>query len=184
MTETLLARGALATRSWFAVVMAYQTCERQYGRMLAGFDLTIPQFEVLSAIAELQARATPALIAQRLLVTKGNITGLLKRLTDQGLIRMHANPDDGRSQLCQLSAAAAKTLAVARAASAAFITQQLAPFSDAQLSITETHMTQMRLHLEQIDPDALVQQAKQSVSTSASAPAKSVSKGAHRVRHV
>jgi MarR family transcriptional regulator, organic hydroperoxide resistance regulator len=180
--RSIQTRTALATRSWFAVVTAYQTCERQYGRVIAGFGLTIPQFEVLSAIAELGARATPVLIAQRMLVTKGNITGLLKRLSDQGLIRLLANPDDGRSQLCLLTGAASKTLAVAQQASAAFIAEQLAPFSDAELISTEAQMIRMRLHLEQIDTDALVMQAKQ--TRRQSAPTASTSKGARRASAV
>lgn len=156
-------RSTLATRSWFAVVLAYQSCERQYGRMLAEFDLTIAQYDVLSAIAEAQPDATPAVIAKRLLVTKGNITGLLKRLNDQGWTRMQANPKDGRSMLCQLSPEAAERLAAAQQASAAFIAAQLAPFTDLQLRDIESQMTRMRLHLEQLDTQALAKPALDSV---------------------
>lgn len=154
------ARTSLQTRSWFSVVLAYQSCERQYARLLAGFGFTIAQFEVLNAIDELGGRATPALIAQRLLVTKGNVTGLVKRLGDSGLVRVAPNPDDGRSQLCRLGPGVAATLAAARRACAAFIAEQLAPFTDAQLTTTEVQMTRMRQHLEQIDTDRLVARAK------------------------
>ena len=152
------ARGNLETRSWFSVVLAYQACERQYARLLAGFGLTIAQFEVLGAIDELGERATPALIAQRLLVTKGNITGLLKRLAEHGLVQLGPNPRDGRSQLCRLASDALPRVQRAREASKAFIACQLAPFSEAQLIATETQMHVMRKHLEQIDTDQLVAQ--------------------------
>jgi MarR family transcriptional regulator, organic hydroperoxide resistance regulator len=153
-------RASLQTRSWFAVVLAYQTCERQYARLLDGFGFTIAQFDVLSAIEELGDRATPVLIAQRLLVTKGNISGLLKRLAENGLIRLTPNPADGRSQLCRLGAGVAPTLTAAKRASAAFIAEQLSPFSDAQLTATEVQMTRMRQHLESMDTDRLVAQSK------------------------
>lgn len=159
-TSDPTARSQLQTRSWFAVVLAYQSCERQYARLLDGFGLSIAQFEVLNAIDELGDRATPALIAQRLLVTKGNVTGLLRRLGESGLVRMAPNPDDGRSMLCRLGPGVAATLAAARRAGAAFIAEQLAPFSDAQLTATEVQMTRMRHHLEQIDTGRLVAATK------------------------
>lgn len=154
------ARAHLQARSWFSVVLAYQACERQYGRLLAGLGFTIAQFEVLNAVDELGDRATPARIAQRLLVTKGNISGLLKRLGGSDLIRVSPNPDDGRSQLCQLGPRVAPRLAAARRASAAFIAQQLSPFSDDQLTTTELQMTQMRQHLEAMDTEQLAATAR------------------------
>ena len=154
-------RTALQTRSWFSVVLAYQTCERQYARLLAGFGYTLAQFEVLNTIDDLGGRATPALIAQRLLVTKGNITGLLKRLTDAGLVQLEPNPEDGRSQLCRLCPGVAETLAAARRAGAAFIAEQLSPFSDAELEAAEQTMTRMRRHLEQLDVERLIASAEE-----------------------
>ena len=163
-------RAKLQNRSWFAVVMAYQTCMRQYGRMLATFKLSVAQFEVLSAIDELQEAATPATIARRLLVTKGNISGLLRRLGDQDLITLLPNPGDGRSLHCRLSPRAAALVAKAQTAAGAFIHAQLAPFSDAQLADTQTQMTRMRLHLEQIDLKQLVALAStQSVASKSKA---------------
>ena len=72
-------RQQLEASSWFAVVRAYQECNRRYAQMLEHFDLTIPQFDVLTAIRRLPA-ATPKQIADELVVTRGNISGLLQRL--------------------------------------------------------------------------------------------------------
>lgn len=144
-------RVRLQTRSWFSVVRAYQACERQYARLLEQFALTIPQFDVLSAIDELGDEATPARIAERLVVTKGNITGLLKRLTDQRLVLMSPNPVDGRSQRCRLGSGVAARLAAARQAAAVFVNQQLAPFSDDELKATEVQMARMCESLERMD---------------------------------
>ncbi|MCU0754912.1 MAG: MarR family transcriptional regulator [Xanthomonadales bacterium] len=153
-------RAHLQARSWFAVVNAYQTCERQYARLLAGFGLSIAQFEVLNAIDELGERATPAQIAQRLLVTKGNITGLLKRLSEQQLVEVSPNPEDGRSQRCRLASGVADRLAIARRAGAAFIAEQLAPFTNEQLHQTEVQMKRMSAHLAAMDIDRLLANAQ------------------------
>lgn len=158
------ARAHLQARSWFTVVNAYQTCERQYSKLLAGFGLSIAQFEVLNAIDELGERATPAQIAQRLLVTKGNITGLLKRLSEQQLVEVSPNPEDGRSQRCRLASGVTERLAMARRAGAAFIAEQLAPFTDEQLQQTEAQMKRMHEQLRSMDIDRLLARTQQGVS--------------------
>ena len=61
-------RMKLQASSWFAVVRAYQECNRRYSQLLAGFDLTIPQFDVMNAIRNLGEQATPKAIADRLVV--------------------------------------------------------------------------------------------------------------------
>lgn len=135
--------------------MAYQTCDRQYARVLAAFGLSIAQFDVLNVIDELGDQAAPAQIAQKLLVTKGNISGLLKRLADPGWIAFSRHERDGRSFVVRLKPKAAAVLAQARQASAQFIAQQLSPFSDAELAVVARQMGVMRAHLERIDPELI-----------------------------
>ena len=52
-------RKKLEARSWLSVVRAYQECNRRYTVLLRGYDLTIPQFDVLAAVHGLGAEATP-----------------------------------------------------------------------------------------------------------------------------
>ena len=56
-------RKKLQTTSWFSVVRAYQECTRRYARLLEAFDLTIPQFDVLTVVSQLAGEATPKAIA-------------------------------------------------------------------------------------------------------------------------
>ncbi len=51
-------RSKLQTRSWFAVVSAYQECHRRYARLLDAFGLTVTQFDVLLAVRRLGPRAS------------------------------------------------------------------------------------------------------------------------------
>ncbi len=152
-------RKKLQASSWFAVVRAYQECTRRYGQLLKNFDLTIPQFDVLSAIHRLADRATPKAIADELLVTRGNITGVLHRLQERALIRTRHNEQDGRSFVCELTADGRELLRQARGAAALFIDAQLAPFDDAALRETEKQMNRMRSHLQSVDPDAIFRRA-------------------------
>ncbi len=154
-----ISRQKLESSSWLAVVRAYQECNRRYTQLLAGFDLTIPQFDALNAIVRLGTDATPKAIAAELVVTRGNVTGVLHRLEEAGLIGTRANETDGRSFLCVLTRSGSRRLDRARRAAALFIREQLTPFSDADLRRTEAQMATMHAHLKTIDPDALAARA-------------------------
>ena len=148
-------RRKLEASSWLAVVRAYQECHRRYARLMETFGLTTPQFDALNAISRLGEHAAPKSIAAELVVTRGNITGVLHRLEEAGLVVTRANAADGRSFLCELTDDGASLLSAARRAAAAFIREQLAPFSDEELEHTESRMQRMRAHLMTIDPEAV-----------------------------
>ena len=152
-------RRRLEASSWLAVVRAYQECNRRYTQLMKSFDLTIPQFDVLSAVRKLGDDATPKAIAAELVVTRGNITGVLHRLEESGLVATRRNEYDARSFICELTAAGRALLDRARTAAQLFIEVQLAPFDDAALRRTEDHMRRMRAHLTTIDPDAVFERA-------------------------
>lgn len=151
-------RSKLETASWLAVVRAYNECNRRYGQLLRGFDLTIPQFDVLTAIANLADDATPKAIADELVVTRGNVSGVLQRLNDRGLIETRLHATDGRSFVCRLTHDGERLMQRARTAAALFIEEQLSPFDDARLRDTEDVMKQMQKHLRTIEPDKILQQ--------------------------
>ena len=153
-----LRRMKLEASSWLAVVRAYNECNRRYTQLLAGYDLTIPQFDVLNAVRSLDREATPKRIADELVVTRGNITGVLHRLQERKLVRTRHHEKDGRSFVCELTAAGQKLLKRARAAAAVFITRQLSPFDNATLQETEALMRQMHAHLQTVDPSEILAQ--------------------------
>jgi DNA-binding MarR family transcriptional regulator len=148
-------RRRLEASSWLAVVRAYQECNRRYAQMLDHFELTIAQFDALAAIARHEPEATPKSIADELLVTRGNVTGLLNRLRDRGLISTRRNEQDGRSFHCQLTAEGRRKLDAARSATSRYIKAQLAVFDSAELALTETMMRRMEVHLHSLDPHLL-----------------------------
>lgn len=149
-------RSQLEAAAWIAVVRAYQQCTKRYADMLEKLGLTIPQFDVLSAIVRLGEDAMPKAIAEELIVTRGNVSGVLRRLQSSGLIRTRDNETDGRSFVCELTAAGQHRLAGARSAAARFIEQQLAPFDDETLITTKATMQCMAAHLATIDNDEIL----------------------------
>jgi DNA-binding MarR family transcriptional regulator len=151
---------ALRARCWIAVVQAYQACQRQYARLLADFDLTVAQFDLLSAVHDAEGAATPASVAERLMVTRGNVSPLLRRVVERGWVKERPKPQDRRSLLLALTPRGASLLLRARQASACFIAEQLRPFDDVEVSRTLAQMLVMRSHLEAMDVDAVLQRAR------------------------
>ncbi|MEJ2385663.1 MAG: alpha/beta fold hydrolase [Xanthomonadales bacterium] len=148
-------RQRLEAESWLAVIQAYQTCTRRYAQMLEHFGLTIPQFDVMTAVRRLRDDATPKAIADQLLVTKGNVTGLVSRLEARGVLVRRPHSTDGRSFYCELTNDGLALYREARAAAARFVGAQLAPFEDEDLARTREQMRRMREHLETLDPHGI-----------------------------
>ena len=123
--------------------------------LLAEFGLTVVQFELLSAILKLDNQATPKQLANELLVTKGNITGLLGRLKDKGMIGFEQNPTDGRTYWCFVTPTMLPTVKSAGRAAKAFVREQLAVFDDEAIDKTTQWMKQMTHQLQHMNPKAI-----------------------------
>ncbi len=68
------------------------------------FDLSPPQFNVLHLLAGAPDGLRAGDLAVGLLVDPSNITGLLSRLTAEGLVQTVASPEDRRSRVVKLTA--------------------------------------------------------------------------------
>lgn len=71
---------------WYRLSRVYGYNVRETQQHLKQWDLTIAQFDVIAQIGE-QGRLTQQELAEKLFVTKGNITQLLAKLEEQGFIQ-------------------------------------------------------------------------------------------------
>lgn len=141
--------------AWLSVVQTYQICQRRYEELLAIFGLTLAQFDALNAIDRLGDHALPKNIADALVVTRGNVSGLLKRLSFAGLVQLEPHPDDGRAWLVRLTADGRKRLQRAQAAARRFVIAQMQPFSAEEQESTRQLMQAMQAHLRSLDIHAI-----------------------------
>ena len=65
--------------------------------------LTLPQFDVLAQLLRHDGPMTASELSQALLVTAGNVTGILDRLKSRALIRRTVNPVDRRVRYLSLT---------------------------------------------------------------------------------
>ena len=85
-----------AMRAWLRFLRLNQRITRLAARVMRDKGLSVPQFDVLSTLSEREG-ATQQDIAERLYVTKGNISGLIDRMAEAGLVERRALPNDRRS---------------------------------------------------------------------------------------
>lgn len=91
-----------ALRLWLALARSYHTMSRIVGGLLTDHGVTIPQFGVLEALYHLGPLSLGEL-ADKLLVTGGNITYVMDRLESEGLVRRRRNPEDRRVVTAELT---------------------------------------------------------------------------------
>lgn len=101
--------GELADRSsvrlWLRMLSCTAAVERTVKRRLeTEFGTTLPRFDVLAALERSADGMTMGELSRALLVSNGNVTGIVRRLTDDGLVAVVAMPADRRSFVARLTA--------------------------------------------------------------------------------
>ena len=67
------------------------------------FDMTLPRFELLSALDRVADGLTMGELSRWLMVSKGNVTGIAERLSEDGFIVREPTPTDRRSFVVSLT---------------------------------------------------------------------------------
>jgi MarR family 2-MHQ and catechol resistance regulon transcriptional repressor len=84
-----------ALRLWISLARCYATYAKAIAAKVQEYGLTTPQFGTLEALYHLGPLSLGEL-ADKLLVTGGNVTYVMDRLEDQGLVYRYRCPDDRR----------------------------------------------------------------------------------------
>jgi MarR family transcriptional regulator, 2-MHQ and catechol-resistance regulon repressor len=88
-------RDDCALRLWISLARSYQTFTRVVSARVLEYGLTIPQFGILEALYHLGPLSLGDL-AEKLLVTGGNVTYVMDRLEEQGLVYRQRSDLDRR----------------------------------------------------------------------------------------
>ena len=92
-------------RLWLRLLTCTTLIENEVRRRLRDtFGITLPRFDLLAQLDRAPNGMTLGELSQRMMVSNGNITGLVDRLAEQGLIRRRPSPTDRRVQIVSLTA--------------------------------------------------------------------------------
>jgi DNA-binding MarR family transcriptional regulator len=103
-------RGQLSLSVWVRLLKTHGLVLRLLRRRLPK-GLTVPQFDVLAQLHRRPEGMTPRELTFELLVTAGNLTGIVERLVRMGLVERHPVPRDRRAVLLRLSARGRRAMA-------------------------------------------------------------------------
>ncbi len=119
-------------RVWFRFLRLSRRVTAAVAAELRGLGLSIPQFDVLSTLSEREG-LTQQELAARLYVTKGNVSGLIDRLVEAGLVERRPIPEDRRSHALHLTRTGAELAARGIAAQAAYVSRTLGKLGGSDL---------------------------------------------------
>jgi DNA-binding MarR family transcriptional regulator len=92
-------------RLWLRLFTCKEMIESEVRRRLRDtFEVTLPRFDLMAQLDRAPKAMTLGELSQRMMVSNGNVTGLVERLVEQGLISRRPSPKDRRAQLVRLTA--------------------------------------------------------------------------------
>lgn len=110
---------------------------------LRELGLSIPQFDALSTLTEREGM-TQQDLAARLYVTKGNVSGLVDRLVEAGLVERRAIVGDRRSHALHLTPTGTDLAARGIAAQQAYVARTLGRLDPSDIAAFDRLVQQWR----------------------------------------
>jgi DNA-binding MarR family transcriptional regulator len=124
----------LALLAWLRLARIYQRIDHASADLMRRWNLSVAQFDVLNMLGQHEG-ITQQELADRLLVTKGNISQLIVRMERRGLIR---RCQEGRAMRLHLTDAGRRLRAEAVPAQEALVARHFAHLSPAETRALHT----------------------------------------------
>ena len=137
----------IAVSAWLRLLKVQALLERQVRREL-GNGFTLPQFDVLNQLERRPDGMTFVELSRALLVTAGNLTGIVDRLEREGLVRRTPHPDDRRAVRLLLTRRGARAVAATVPAHHREITRLMATLPARELRTLRGLLGRLRDGLE------------------------------------
>ena len=119
-----------ALRLWLRLLTCTQLIERRVrARLRDRFDTTLPRFDLMSQLWRYPEGLKMNELSRHLMVTGGNITGIVDPLEQQGLVERRAEPADRRAYRVRLTRAGRKAFAEMARAHEEWVVEMLAGMS-------------------------------------------------------
>ena len=135
----------LPLRVWLGLFSSVKQIEAVVRTNLReSFGSTLPRFDLLSQLYRSPGGLTMGEISARLMVTNGNVTGLITRLVDEGLVDRLQDEDDRRIQWVRLTPKGNKLFSSMAPANQAWVTEAMAQMTEAELRQLQTLLGKLK----------------------------------------
>lgn len=96
--------GREGLRLWLHLITLTTVVEKNIRRNLKSeFETTLPRFDILATLERAGKKMTMGDLTKKLLVSKGNVTGVVASLVKQGLLKRVRDEDDKRTHYLSLT---------------------------------------------------------------------------------
>ncbi len=93
-------------RLWLRLLTCTTMIESEIRTRLRNrFEVTLPRFDLMAQLDKMPGGMTLGELSKRMMVSNGNITGLVETLVNQGLVAREAHPSDRRATMVRLTEA-------------------------------------------------------------------------------
>ena len=132
-----------SARVWFRLIRLEARMQAAVSERLREIGVSIPQCDVLTTLTEKEGVSQQEL-ATRLYVTKGNISGLIDRLAEAGLVERRSAASDRRQRANHLTAAGRAMAEKAIAVQRRWIAATLGRMAEGDLEALEAKLVALR----------------------------------------
>jgi DNA-binding MarR family transcriptional regulator len=120
-------------RLWLRLLRASRAIEaRLRDKLRTTFGITLPQFDVMAALARKDAGMTMTELSRELMVSNGNVTGIIDRLVTEKLVARKALAKDRRTFIVSLTAKGVSQFDAMAKIHEQWIDEMLADLGDAE----------------------------------------------------
>jgi DNA-binding MarR family transcriptional regulator len=120
-------------RLWLRLLRSSRAIESQLReRLRTKFSITLPQFDVMAALARSDEGMTMTELSRQLMVSNGNVTGIIDRLVAEKLVLRQAPVSDRRSFIVRLTPKGASQFSVIAKAHEGWIDEMLVEFGSVE----------------------------------------------------
>jgi DNA-binding MarR family transcriptional regulator len=93
-------------RLWLRMLTCTTLVEAEVrSRLRERFEVTLPRFDLMAQLQRARNGMTLSEVSRRMMVSNGNVTGLVERLVESGHLHRWASPSDRRVQVIALTPA-------------------------------------------------------------------------------
>ena len=128
-------------RLWIRILRAARAIEAEVReRLRVNFDVTLPQFDVMAALERKPDGMTMTELSRFLMVSNGNVTGIIDRLVTDKLVVRQAPANDRRSIVVKLTARGLKDFTAMAKAHQGWVDNLLSEFNAAEAETLIHHL--------------------------------------------
>ena len=120
-------------RLWLRLLLARRAIEAELReRLRVQFAITLPQFDVMAALARKDDGITMTELSRALMVSNGNVTGIIDRLTSRQYVARQASAKDRRRFIVRLTPKGAAQFSVIAKAHEEWVDELLSGFKPSE----------------------------------------------------